>query len=122
RAPCGAVVIAGGAWSAELGASLGERLPIFPIRGQVLALSCLPPPIRHTLYASTGYLVPKADGRIVVGATEDQAGFDTRPTARGLGSLLQMAPALVPTLADAPFANAWAGLRPASADRLPLIG
>jgi glycine oxidase len=122
RTPCGALVVAGGAWSGEVAGWLGARLPVFPVRGQILALACLPPPVRHTIYTHTGYLVPKADGRVVVGATEDHAGFDARPTASGMGRLLTMAPALVPALAEAPFESAWAGLRPATADRLPLLG
>jgi glycine oxidase len=122
RTPCDALVVAGGAWSGEVAGWLGARLPVFPVRGQILALACLPPPVRHTIYTHTGYLVPKADGRVVVGATEDQAGFDARPTASGMGRLLTMAPALVPALAEAPFESAWAGLRPATADRLPLLG
>jgi glycine oxidase len=122
RTPCGALVVAGGAWSGEVAGCLGARLPVFPVRGQILALACLPPPVRHTIYTHTGYLVPKADGRIVVGATEDRAGFDARPTASGMGRLLTMAPALAPALAEAPFESAWAGLRPATADRLPLLG
>jgi glycine oxidase len=125
---CDVLVVAGGAWSGELAGLVGAAggrpidLPVFPVRGQILALACLPPPVRHTIYAQTGYLVPKADGRVVVGATEDHVGFNARPTARGMGRLLAMAPALVPALADAPFESAWAGLRPATVDRLPLLG
>jgi glycine oxidase len=122
RIACGALVLAGGAWVAESAAHLGSTLPVFPVRGQILALACTPPPIRHTIYARSGYLVPKADGRVVVGATEDDAGFDTRPTAAGMVTLLGMASTLVPSLASAPFESAWAGLRPASRDRMPLLG
>lgn len=118
----GSVVIAGGAWSEPMGRWLGMTLPVFPVRGQILALSCLPPPIRHTVYTQAGYLVPKADGRVVVGATEERAGFDTRPTAGGMAGLLALAPALVPALADAPFESVWTGLRPGSPDGLPLLG
>ncbi len=119
---CGQVVVAGGAWTGAIGRRLDAPLPEFPVRGQILALACLPPPVRHTVYAHRGYLVPKADGRVVVGATEARAGFDARPTAGGLARLLVMAPTLVPALADASFESAWAGLRPASADGLPILG
>ena len=119
---CGHVVIAGGAWTETIGSWLEVDLPIFPVRGQILALSCLPPPLRHTLYAHTGYLVPKADGRLVVGATEDRAGFDARPTAQGINSMLTFAVQQIPSLGEAPFESAWAGLRPASEDRLPILG
>ena len=119
---CNTVVIAGGAWSELLGRRLESTLPIYPVRGQILSLACLPPPIRHTIYGSSGYLVPKLDGRVVVGATEDEAGFDTRTSAGGLARLLNLAPGLVPSLRDAAFDTAWAGLRPASADGMPIIG
>ena len=119
---CGSIVVAGGAWSESIAGWLRVRLPVFPVRGQILALSCLPPPMRHTLYTHAGYLVPKADGRVVVGATEDSAGFETRPTAQGLLRLLTFAVQLLPALANAPFESAWAGLRPASADGFPILG
>ena len=119
---CSGVVIAGGAWSELLGRRLDCMLPVYPVRGQILSLGCIPPPIRHTIYSMTGYLVPKADGRIVVGATEDEAGFDTRTTVGGIGRLLAMAPNLVPSLVSAPLDSVWAGLRPASADGMPIMG
>jgi glycine oxidase len=119
---CGALVVAGGAWSENLGRRLDFTLPVYPVRGQILALSCLPPPMRHTIYSHSGYLVPKSDGRVIVGATEDEAGFDVRPTVDGIGRLLAMAPSLVPSLRSAAFELAWAGLRPASADGLPILG
>jgi glycine oxidase len=122
RIACGALVLASGAWLVESAARLGVSLPVYPVRGQILALACTPPPTRHTIYARSGYLVPKADGRVVVGATEDDAGFDARPTAAGMATLLGMASTLVPSLASAPFDSAWAGLRPASRDRMPLLG
>ena len=119
---CGTAVIAGGAWTQEIGVWLGASFPIAPVRGQILSLLGLRPLFRHTIYTHSGYLVPKADGRIVVGATEDRAGFDARPTARGMAALLSMAPTLVPDLAELPFDTAWAGLRPASSDGLPILG
>lgn len=119
---CGGVVIAGGAWSELLGRRLDATLAVYPVRGQILSLGCLPPPIRHTIYSASGYLVPKADGRVIVGATEDEAGYDTRTSVAGIGRLLNMAPSLVPSLLSAPFDSAWAGLRPASADGMPILG
>lgn len=119
---CADVVIAGGAWTPALAAELGAEVSVAPIRGQILALSPSPMPMRHTVYTHTGYLVPKPDGRLIVGATEDEAGFDARPTAAGVHRLLEMAARLAPGLAAAPFHSAWAGLRPATPDRLPLLG
>jgi glycine oxidase len=120
--PCSEVVIAGGAWSSAIAAGLGAEVAVEPIRGQILALGPSPMPLAHTLYGSEGYLVPKPDGRLVVGATEDRAGFTARPTAEGVARLLAMAARLMPELAAAPFLTAWAGLRPMAPDRLPLLG
>jgi glycine oxidase len=120
--PCAQVVVAGGAWTASIAAELGVEATVGPIRGQILALAPDPLPFRHTIYGPDGYLVPKPDGRLVVGATEDHAGFDARPTAAGVARLLAMATHLSPPLAHAPFAGVWAGLRPVTPDRLPLLG
>jgi glycine oxidase len=116
------VVIAGGAWTPQIAAWLGAEVGVEPIRGQILALAPSPMPVRHTIYTRAGYLVPKPDGRLIVGATEDCAGFDARPTAAGIARLLAMAAELAPELAAAPFVCAWAGLRPATPDHLPLLG
>lgn len=119
----GAYVITGGAWSEILGPALGVRFPIHPLRGQMLALGPLHPiPFKHTLYAHGGYLVPRADGRIIAGATEERVGFNAQTTNVGIGSLVAMAAALIPSLSVAPQHSVWAGLRPVSADGLPLLG
>jgi len=119
----GAYVITSGAWSEALGLALGIRFPIHPLRGQMLALGPLhPPPFKHTLYAHGGYLVPRADGRVIAGATEELVGFNPQTTDAGVGSLAVMAAALIPRLSAAPQHSSWAGLRPVSADGLPLLG
>ena len=120
---CRQIVIAGGAWSTGLGQRLGVHLPVSPLRGQMVAFGPLSPsPFRHTVYAHGGYLVPRPDGRVVAGATEEQAGFVADTTTAGVAALVQMAAALVPALAGAPLHSAWAGLRPVSADGMPLLG
>ncbi len=117
------VVLAGGAWSGCIAQSLNFSLPVRPVRGQILALGpCLPSLLRHTVYANHGYLVPKADGRVVVGATQEEAGFDNRPTCAGIDGLLSMAPRLVPALSEMPIESMWTGLRPAASDSLPIMG
>lgn len=119
----GAYVITSGAWSEALGPALGIHFPIHPLRGQMLALGPLcPPPFTHTLYAHSGYLVPRADGRVIAGATEERVGFNSQTTEAGISSLSAMAAALVPTLSAAPQHSIWAGLRPVSTDGLPLLG
>jgi glycine oxidase len=118
------VVVCTGARLATLGQWLGGafRPPVEPVRGQIAALASPPVPWRSILWASDVYLVPKRDGSVVVGATEERVGFDCRVTAAGMGSLLEAAPRVVPALAQATFLGGWAGLRPGSPDGLPAIG
>jgi glycine oxidase len=93
-----------------------------PVRGQILSLEAPRPPLRAIVWGEGAYLVPKANGSIVVGATEERVGFDCRTTTAGIAALLREAPRLVPALADCSFRDAWAGLRPDTPDHLPLIG
>jgi glycine oxidase len=117
--PAGAVVLCGGAWTPQLAPF---ELPIEPIRGQIASLDNPSPPLRHIVLEDEVYLVPKRDGSLVVGATEERRGFDCRVTAVGVAGLLASACALAPRLGDTGFRGAWAGLRPATPDRLPFIG
>jgi glycine oxidase len=131
--PAGHVVLAAGAWAAACGEWLGVRLPVEPIKGQMVAVAphsararetgvAESTILRHTLYGRDGYLVPKADGTIYAGATVERVGFDRRVTAGGIARLLALLPALVPGLGDPTFVRAWAGLRPGTPDHLPILG
>lgn len=115
-------LIAAGAWTAALLDPLGCHLDIQPVRGQIALLSCPAPPIQRILLCSSRYLVPRSDGRVLAGSTEEHAGFDKRTTAEGLRDLLGLACELVPALAQAPLEKSWAGLRPGSPDGLPFLG
>ena len=119
----GTLVLAAGAWSRALGQPLAFDVPVTPLRGQILALGPqTPAPFSHTLYTHGAYLVPRADGRIVAGATEEWAGFNVTTDDAAIAGLRAEASALVPALANWPLHSAWAGLRPISPDGLPLLG
>ncbi len=113
------VVLAAGPWSAAL---VGGAVPVAPVKGQLVRLRPERPVIGHPISAGGIYLVPKPDGRLLVGATEEDAGFDWSPRDAATRDLVERACALVPALKDAPLEGAWAGLRPATPDRLPVIG
>jgi glycine oxidase len=117
-----AFLIASGAWSDGLLDLLGIRVGIRPIRGQIALLNPGRPLFRHVLIWGARYLVPRQDGRVLVGSTEEDAGFEKQTTAAGIGGLLQLAAQLVPALAQANVEQCWAGLRPGSPDGLPFIG
>jgi glycine oxidase len=118
----GHTILAGGAWTPRLAADLGLILPVFPMRGQILALHAVPAPLRQVVFGPGIYLAPKVDGSLVAGATYEDAGFDDRLTASGLSTLLAAAQRTAPVLAGATFRQAWVGLRPASRDGLPILG
>jgi glycine oxidase len=122
RIEAGHTVLAGGAWTAQLAGALGVRLPVAPLRGQILALHAIPSPLRRIVFGPGAYLAPKADGSLVVGATYEDVGFDDRLTAAGVSGLLLSAQQIAPALADATFRQAWGGLRPASPDSAPILG
>jgi glycine oxidase len=92
------------------------------VRGQIVTLAPPHAPPRTILWRGSLYLVPKRDGSVVVGSTEERVGFDCRVTAAGVRWLLHEATSFVPELAGWSFREAYAGLRPATPDGLPVIG
>ncbi len=111
------VVNCAGAWAG----SLAEAIPIRPVKGQMLCLVAHLK-LQHVVRAPVVYLVPRSDGRILVGATVEEAGYDKRTDPDVIKRLHDAAIGLVPTLADARIHDAWAGLRPAAPDGLPVLG
>jgi glycine oxidase len=119
------VVLAAGAWSRTIAGLAPElRPPVRPIKGQMLSLRMDPaaPLINHVLWAPGVYLVPRRDGRLIVGATVEEKGFDTTITAGGLLSLLDAAWRTVPAIEELPVEEMWVGHRPGSRDDAPILG
>jgi len=115
-----AVLVANGAWMRQL-----LPVPIEPHKGQSLALrtpSDAPPILKRVLFAQDSYIVPKADGRIIVGATVEPGSFNADVTPAGMMHILHFAMQLVPALADLPIEESWVGLRPTTPDRGPILG
>ncbi len=118
----GHVVLAAGSWSGQIDISGVPPVPVRPVRGQLLQLAFDGPPLTRIIWGPRCYLVPINAGSILVGATVEDAGFDERTTVAGVRDLLDGACDLVPHLCQATFAGARVGLRPATADELPIIG
>jgi glycine oxidase len=116
------VVLAAGAWTPLLLESLGVSLPLEPVKGQVLILSGAPGAFRAPVYAGDGYLVPRDDGRVLLGATAERAGFDDRPTLDAQRRLADWAAKWCPPLTARPVVGLQVGLRPGSADGRPVLG
>lgn len=116
----GKVVNCAGAWSGTIGP---HALPTRPVKGQML---CLAMPSRtlltHVVRSPKAYLIPRSDGRLLVGATVEEAGFDKRTVPETIQRLHRAALELVPKLRDAKILEGWAGLRPGTPDGLPILG
>jgi len=119
---CKQLVLASGAWAADCGKWLDLTLPVIPQKGQLLALRQPSDPIHHIIIGYGIYLAPKEDNTIIVGATQEEVGFDARVTVEGMQTLLQAAVSLVPALRQCEIGHMWAGLRPKTPDNNPILG
>jgi len=124
--PADIVVLAAGAWSRQIG-GLGPAAlpPVRPIKGQMLALQMDPaaPLLSHVVWLPRGgYLVPRNDGRLIVGGTVEEKGFDAAITAGGLLALIEGAWRALPAIEELPVAETWVGFRPGSLDDAPMLG
>jgi glycine oxidase len=122
RCEAGRFLLAAGAWSGPLLELVGWYPGIRPIRGQIALLNTGVPLVRRILLWGARYLVPRPDGRVLIGSTEEDVGFEKRTTAVAISELLKLACKLVPALANAHLERCWAGLRPGSPDGLPFLG
>lgn len=124
--PADVVVLAAGAWSREIGGLGREALPpVRPIKGQMLAVQMDPtaPLLTHVVWLPRGgYLVPRRGGRLIVGGTVEEKGFDTAITAGGLLALIEGAWRAVPAIEELPVVETWVGFRPGSRDDSPMLG
>ncbi len=118
------VALATGAWSHGMaGLTPDQQPPVRPVRGQMIELQVESPfALQHVVRSAHTYVAPKPGGRVLVGATMEEMGFDARVTAGGLYALLDEARKIVPGVDDLPVRDLWAGLRPASRDHLPILG
>jgi glycine oxidase len=121
--PASIVINAAGAWAGALGGvPLAARIAVAPVIGEMLAIAVPHGFARALIWHGSTYLVPRRDGRLLVGATVVERGFDARVTAMGVHQLLSVALAVAPTLADFSVVESWAGLRPGSSDGRPFLG
>ena len=115
------IVIASGVWSAEFN-GLKPPIPVSPRKGQILSLAMAPGAFRRMIRWGHSYLVPRPTGELIIGATNEDAGFDSSVTPAGLGRLLMDAQAISSYLGSYPILETWTGLRPATPDELPILG
>lgn len=119
---CDDLILCAGAWSGEVGESLGLRHSIIPVRGQVLLLKTEKPELKSIINVGHRYLIPRDDGHVFVGSCEEETGFETGTTPKMLETFSQFAETLVPSLRNAERVAAWSGIRPMTFDGFPMIG
>jgi len=115
--PAPVVINCAGAWSGQVPP---QEFPTRPVKGQMLAVASKH--VRHVIRAPEVYLVPRSDGRLLIGATVEEAGYDKRTIPDTIQRMHRAAIQMIPALADARFLEAWAGLRPGTPDDLPILG
>jgi glycine oxidase len=121
KVEAGTTIIAAGCFSAQID-GVARYAPVFPAKGQMIALRCPSVEIRHALWLEHTYLVPRNDGRIIAGSTIERTGFSRDVTAGGIERILSEVLQLAPALEKALIEETWAGLRPDSPDHLPILG
>jgi len=116
------VINCAGCWAGLFAPEKQPGIPVRPVRGQIVCLQVNPQKLRHLIHSSSVYMVPWPDGRTLVGATMENAGYEKINTAWGVQHLLERAMKLVPALQQAQVVDYWAGLRPDTPDNLPILG
>ncbi len=116
------VVVCTGAWTADLLGKLGRKPDIQPVRGQMILFHAKPGQIRHMSLLRERYVIPRRDGRVLIGSTLEDVGFEKRTTAEAKEELYRTAIEMFPLLKRTPIEDHWAGLRPGSPSGIPYIG
>jgi glycine oxidase len=119
---CNTVINCAGAWASTIDPTAVFSLLVKPIRGQIVLLESQPPLVRHVLHSADCYLVPRSDGRLLLGSTMENVGYDKRVTAEAVAQLIQSAQKISPAVSRCTFREAWAGLRPDTVDHSPILG
>jgi len=116
------VLLAAGSWSGKLARQLGLKLPVEPVKGQIVLLKDQPGRVNHIIKHDDAYMVPRVDGHILVGASMERVGFQTGTTEAVMDHLLSATYRITPGLKDAEIVQKWMGFRPGSPDGMPYLG
>jgi glycine oxidase len=116
------IVNAAGAWAGEIRGLEADGVATYPVRGQMLCFTGGGSLAGPSIFSVHGYLVPRRDGRLIAGSTMEAAGYEKQVTLEGIEKIARGARKMMPSLGQLPFREAWAGLRPATEDFLPILG
>ena len=120
--PTERAIIAAGSWSNMIDVPLPYKVPIKPARGQLIAVNCPALLLKHVTYSANGYVVPRRDGRVFLGSTEEWVGYDKNVTLEGLHRIISGALAVFPRMKSIAYSSCWSGLRPYCEDGAPVLG
>lgn len=120
--PSDQVLLAGGSWSGDIARQMGFELPVEPVKGQIVLLKAEPGLMRSIVKHDDAYFVPRADGRVLVGASMEHVGFERGTTVEVINSLLDAMLRIAPGLKHAEIEDQWMGFRPGSPDGMPFLG
>ncbi|MFC2948364.1 glycine oxidase ThiO [Virgibacillus sediminis] len=116
------VIVAGGAWSRQLIEKIGLSLDAHPVKGECFSVRHHSQLVTSSIFSSSGYIVPKAGGRLIIGATEQPGTFDESVQLESLHQMMDSAMEIIPRLKEAKWEKCWAGIRPQTGDGLPYLG
>ncbi len=116
------VIVAGGAWSDKLLASVGANLQAYPVKGECFSVCTERPLLTGTIFSHGCYLVPKSGGRLIVGATVKPNTYNEDVSVDGIATLMEKARRILPSIGEAQWEKAWTGIRPQTSDGLPYLG
>jgi glycine oxidase len=111
-----------GCWTGTVATRLGLEIPMRPVRGQIMLLRGPVGTLNRIINAGPRYITSRPDGRVLIGSTQEEVGFDKRNTVEGLAELTEFARTTCPALAKFTIEKTWSGLRPRTADDLPYLG
>jgi glycine oxidase len=116
------IINAAGSWAGQVRGLESDHVEIHPVRGQIVCFEGRPGILKPSVFSLRGYVVPRRDGRLLAGSTMEEAGFNKSVTFAGMQTILRGVGEMVPSLGAMPFREAWAGLRPATKDLMPVYG
>lgn len=115
------VLLAGGAWSAKLLKNININLDVMPVKGQMILFKSAPGVVKRIILSQDRYVIPRQDGRVLVGSTLEHTDFDKSTTVQAREELMQEAFRIIPLLSESEVEHHWAGLRPGSPSGIPYI-
>src|SRR5215469_3011435 len=117
-----AVINAAGSWASLISGAEADSVKLHPVRGQIVCFQARPNLVGPSIFSLRGYAVPRRDGRVLAGSTREMARYSKDVTLEGMDSIVHAARDMLPALSAMRFREAWAGLRPATSDFLPVLG